>query len=178
MSPLAKIHPTKPKPRPPYISWRFDDFLNACLVCCRAATSAPELPKRENPELAEALGRLDEIGAQIARLVEFIATGYSSSVDEKLREFEIEKEHLEQKVAALRSEELAKSTPCDQIDWNDTKALKQNIRAVVKRITAHPKDRWFRVELFDGRSVSYRENRDEIVIESDEAAAAGTGIGN
>ena len=44
------------------------------------------------------------------------------------------------------------------------------------RITVHPKDRWFRVELFDGRSVSYREEGDEIVIESDEEAVAGAGV--
>ena len=100
----------------PYISWRFDDFLKACLICCRAATSAPELPKREKPDLSAALARLDEIETQIPRLVEFIATGFSASVDQRLRMLEVEKGELEDKVAALRSEQLAGSAKGDHID--------------------------------------------------------------
>ncbi len=56
---------------------------------------------------------------------------------------------------------------------------KQNIRAVVKQIIVHPAERWFRVELFDGRFVRYAEKGENVVIESNEEApaslVAGTG---
>jgi DNA invertase Pin-like site-specific DNA recombinase len=156
----------------PYISWRFDEFLNACLVCCRAATSAPAMPRRENPELTAALRELDEIEGQIPRLVEFIANGFSESVDQKLRELESRKKQVAKKIVELRTEEQAERIHKEEIDWADTERLKQNIRAVVKRITVHPKDRWFRVELFDGRSVLYREDGGDVVIESEEEAPA------
>ena len=101
----------------PYISWRFDDFLDACLVCCRAATSAPAIPKKENAELADALKQLDEVQTQIPRLVEFIATGFSESVDQKLRELETRKRHLEKVIQELKTEEHASDQQADQIDW-------------------------------------------------------------
>ena len=154
----------------PYISWRFDDFLNACLVCCRAATTATQIAKRENAELAAALRELDEIEVQIPRLIEFIAGGFSASVDEKLREMEARKVVVEKRIAELQTLEQAGAVRSDEIDWEDTQLLKENIRAVVKRITAHPKERWFRIDLFDGRAVSYREVGDEIEIESNEEA--------
>lgn len=152
----------------PYISWRFDDFLHACLVCCRAATAAPEISKRENVELAAALRELDEIEAQIPRMVEFIANGFSESVSQKLREMETRKKLLDKKITEIRTEEQAGKISNDEIDWEDSDNLKENIRAVVKRITVHPKDRWFTVELFDGRSVTYRETGKEFVVESNE----------
>ena len=161
----------------PYISWRFDEFLNAFLTCCRAATEVPQLPKRENPELLEALKRMDEIEAQIPRLVEYIATGFSESVDRKLRELEAEKSEVERRIVMLRSEEMAGAAKTDGIEWEDTERLKENIRAVVRRVTVHPEDRWFRVELFDGRFVRYAEEGEDVVIESNEAPPAGLGAG-
>jgi hypothetical protein len=159
----------------PYISWRFGEFLDACLLCCRAVTSAPPLPKRENPELAAALSELDGIEGQLPRLVDFIANGFSEAVDRKLRELEARKKELEKRITELRVEEQAGQVKADGIDWDDTERLKQNFRAVVKRITVHPADRWFRVELFDGRSVLYREEDGEVVIESEEAAPVPSG---
>lgn len=156
----------------PYISWRFDDFLNACLVCCRAATAAPTIPKRENAELAAALKELDEIETQIPRLVDFIASGFSESVDQKLREMESRKKRVEKKIAELRTEEQAGAILDEEINWEDTERLKENVRAVVKQITVHPQDRWFTVELFDGRSVTYREGKDDVEIVSNEPIAA------
>jgi DNA invertase Pin-like site-specific DNA recombinase len=159
----------------PYISWRFGEFLDACLMCCRAVTSAPALPKRENPELAAALSELDGIAGQLPRLVDFIANGFSEAVDRKLRELEARKKELEKRIGELRVEEQAGQVKADGIDWDDTERLKQNFRAVVRRITVHPADRWFRVELFDGRSVLYREENGEVVIESEEAAPGPSG---
>jgi len=152
----------------PYISWRFDDFLNACLACCRTATAAPEVPKRENLELAAALRELDEIEAQIPRMVAFIANGFSESVDLRLRELETRKKTLAKKITEIGAEEHAGKVSSDDIDWNDSERLKENIRSIVKRITVHPKDRRFTVDLFDGRSVSYREIGNEVEIESNE----------
>jgi hypothetical protein len=156
----------------PYISWRFGEFLRSCLMCCRAATSAPALPKRENPELAASLYELDAIEGQLPRLVEFIANGFSEAVDRKLRELEGRKKELEKRIAELRVEEQAGQVKSGEIDWDDTERLKQNFRAVVRRITVHPADRWFRVELFDGRSVLYREEGGAVVIESNEEPPA------
>jgi hypothetical protein len=154
----------------PYISWRFSDFMAALLVCCQAATTAPQLPKVENPELTTALKRLDEIDAQIPRLVEFIATGFSAAADEKLRSMEKERASLEVKAGGLQAEAHAGAVETDGIEWSDSDALKQNIRAVVKRILVHPAERWFRVELFDGRFVRYAEEGENVVIESNEEA--------
>jgi DNA invertase Pin-like site-specific DNA recombinase len=152
----------------PYISWKFADFLDACLICCRSATEAPVIPKNENTELAALLKEKYDVELQIPRLVEFIANGYSESVDQKLRELEIRKNQLEKKIQELKTEEYALAPQADEIDWEDSESLKDNIRSVVKRITAHPKDRWLTVELFDGRSVTYREEKDRIEITSDE----------
>lgn len=156
----------------PYISWRFSDFMAALLVCCQAATDAPQIPSIENPDLTASLKRLDEIDAQIPRLVEFIATGFSTAADEKLRTLEKERIGLEAKIGALRAEAHAGAVMTDGIEWSNSEALKQNIRAVVKRILVHPAERWFHVELFDGRFVRYAEEGENVVIESNEDAPA------
>ena len=118
--------------------------------------------------MAAALRELDEIEAQIPRMDEFIANGFSESVSQKLREMETRKKLLDKKITEIRTEEQAGKISNDEIDWEDSDNLKENIRAVVKRITVHPKDRWFTVELFDGRSVTYRETGKEFVVESNE----------
>jgi DNA invertase Pin-like site-specific DNA recombinase len=156
----------------PYISWRFTDFMSALLVCCQAVTEAPQLPEKEDPELEAAMKRLDEVEAQIPRLVDFIATGFSAAADQKLRTLEKERASLEAKIAVLQAEANAGAVETEGIDWSDTEALKQNIRAVVKQIVVHPAERWFRVELFDGRFVRYAEEGDEVLIESNENVQA------
>lgn len=158
----------------PYISWRFEEFLDACLSCCQAATSAPAPPREENAELACALKELDEIEAQIPRLVDFIAGGFSEAVERKLRELEARKTLLERKSEELRTEEHASRTSGEEIDWSDTERLKDNVRSVVRRIVVHPQDRWFRVELFDGRAVAYQEEGGSIEIVSDEPSPRAT----
>jgi len=98
-------------------------------------------------------------------------------VDRKLRELEAEKSEVERRIVMLRSEEMAGAAKTDGIEWDDTERLKENIRAVVRRVTVHPEDRWFRVELFDGRFVRYAEEGEDVVIESNEAPPAGLGAG-
>jgi DNA invertase Pin-like site-specific DNA recombinase len=151
----------------PYVSWRYENFMPALLACCKAATSAPHVAKRENPELVAALKRMDEVEVQIPRLVEFIATGFSASVDRKLRDLETEKTALEKQISMLRAEEAAGAVKTERVDWNDAEMLKQNIRAVVRRIMVHVDEKWFRVELFDGRHVTYEEGASEVSVEAD-----------
>jgi vacuolar-type H+-ATPase subunit I/STV1 len=153
----------------PYKTWQFEQFLNSLLTVCEAITTAPTVPYRQNPELLVALKRLDEVEAQIPRLVEFIATGFSASVDQKMRELEKEKAVLEKQIAEFRAEENAADLDLGRIDWRDTERLKENARAVIRRIDVHPVERWFKVTTFDNREVIYRDEGDEIEIVSSES---------
>ncbi|MCX6877424.1 MAG: hypothetical protein NTW21_26980 [Verrucomicrobia bacterium] len=45
--------------------------------------------------------------------------------------------------------------------------LKQNIRAVVRRIMVHPQEKWFRVEWFDGRHVTSEDGAAAAAVEAD-----------
>ena len=155
----------------PYVSWRFSHFMTALLTVCETATMAPPAPKHENAQLHAALKRLDEIETQIPRLVEFISEGFSASADQKLRALEKEKASLEKLVAELQSEEIALNVDLGEIDWQDTQKLKENARAVIRRIDVHPVERWFKVMMFDGREVLYREEGNEIEIVSSESTA-------
>ena len=155
----------------PYKTWQFEQFLKSLLTVCEAITTTPTVPRKQNPELLAALKRLDEVEVQIPRLVEFIASGFSTSVDQKMRDLEKEKAALEKTIAEFRMEENAADLDVSEIDWTDTQRLKENIRAVIRRIEVHPFDRWFKVTLFDGREVIYREAGDEIEIVSSESPA-------
>ena len=155
----------------PYKTWQFEQFLNSLLTVCEAITTAPTVPHRQNPELLVALKRLDEVEAQIPRLVEFIATGFSASVDQKMRELEKEKAVLEKQITEFRAEENAADLDLGRIDWRDTERLKENARAVIRRIDVHPVERWFKVTTFDNREVIYRDAGDEIEIMSSESPA-------
>jgi len=118
-----------------------------------------------------ALKRLDEVEAQIPRLVDFIASGFSASVDQKMRELEKEKAALEKRIAEFRAEENAAELDLGQIDWRDTERLKENARAVIRRIDVHPVERSFKVTTFDNREVIYRDEGDQIEIVSSESPA-------
>ena len=155
----------------PYKSWQFQGFMESLITVCEAVTTAPAVPHKQNPELLVALKRLDEVEAQIPRLVEFIASGFSASVDQKMRELEKEKAALEKLIAEFRAEENAADLDLGTIDWRDTERLKENIRAVVRRIDVHPYERWFKVVMFDSREVIYREAGEEIEIVSSESPA-------
>lgn len=155
----------------PYVSWRFDQFMDALLTVCEAATNAPAVPHKQNPQLVAALKRMDEIEAQVPRLVEFIATGFSASVDQKLRGLEKEKADLEKQLAELHNEESAAELDLQKVNWRDDTTLKETARAVIRRIDVHPVERWFKVTIFDGREVLYTEQSGEIEIVSNEAPA-------
>ena len=75
-------------------------------------------------------------------------------------------------VAKLQAEEKAANIDLGGIDWQDTERLKENARAVIKRIDVHPVERWFKVTMFDGREVRYSEDGDQIEIVSSENPAS------
>jgi DNA invertase Pin-like site-specific DNA recombinase len=155
----------------PYVSWRFDHFLAALLTVCEAATQAPPAPQKENAELLAALKRLEEVESQIPRLVEFISSGFSASVDQKLRDLEKEKATLEKLISELRVVNNASDIDLRKIDWRDTTRLKDNARAALRQIDVNPVERWFKVTTFDGREILYREDGEEIEIVSSESPA-------
>ena len=155
----------------PYKTWQFEQFLSSLLTVCEAITTAPTVPRKENPELLAALKRLDEIEGQLPRLVEFIAAGTSVAVEQKMRELEKEKTALEKLIGELRVVENAADLDLGRIDWRDTGRLKENARAVIRRIDVHPYERWFKVTTFDNREVIYRDEGDEIEIVSSESPA-------
>jgi DNA invertase Pin-like site-specific DNA recombinase len=155
----------------PYVSWKFEEFMPALLTVCEAATTAPPAPKNQNVELQNCLSRMDAIETQIPRLVEFISTGFSASVEQKLRELEKEKGDLEKRISELRLEEKASDIDLGKIDWRDTERLKENLRAALRRIDVNPVERWFKVTTFDGREIMYREDGEEIEIVSSESPA-------
>ncbi len=152
----------------PYVSWRFEEFMQALLAVCEAATTTPSVPHKQNAELLVALKRLDDVETQIPRLVAFIASGSSASVEQKLREFEKEKAALEKLITELQTEEKAAQVNLGEIDWRDTERLKENLRAVIRRIDVHPVERWFKVTIFDGREVLFKEDGARIEIVSTE----------
>ena len=154
----------------PRLSWHFRRFLDALLGACEAMTNCPPPAKKENHELEAALKRKDDIEVQIPRLVEFISTGFSASVEGKLRGLEKEKEDLEKEIAAMHVDHSAPNFDLAQIDWRDEAKLKDNARAIIERIDVHPKERWFIVKTFDGREVRYTEKDNEIEIISSESA--------
>lgn len=154
----------------PYISWNFDAFMKALLIACEAVTACPPPVKRENHELETALKRKDEIESQIPRLVEFIATGFSESVEGKLRGMEAEKAELERLIAGMQTDDSAPNLDLRHIDWRDTANFKENARAIIERIDVHPKERWFTVKTFDGREVRFTEENDTIDVISSEGA--------
>ena len=154
----------------PYISWKFDDFLKSLLLVCEAVTTCPPPAKKENHELEAALKRKDEIESQIPRLVEFIATGFSASVEEKLRGLETEKAEVERLISGMQIDDSAPNLDLRHIDWRDTTKFKENARAIIERIDVHPKDRWFTVKTFDGREARYTEDGDAIDVVSSEGS--------
>jgi DNA invertase Pin-like site-specific DNA recombinase len=164
VDPASRIEST------PRLSWHYGRFLATLLSACKEITNCPPPTKKENQEFEAALKRKDEIESQIPRLVEFIATGFSASVEEKLRGLEIEKADVEKQIATMQIENSAPNLDLARIDWKDTSKLKENARAVIERIDVHLKERWFTVKTFDGREVRYAEQDNSFGIISNESA--------
>lgn len=151
-----------------YCAWQYDDFLSAFLTVCEKAALEPQ--NKNNPDdgrLELARMELDEAEKQISRLVEFVAKGASASVETKLREVELSKAGLQTKIRDLESSKLAKPSDVSKINWTDRDALRDNLRATVKRITVNSLKKSFQAEFLDGRKYSFEVKDGQAVIHSD-----------
>jgi DNA invertase Pin-like site-specific DNA recombinase len=150
-----------------YVTWQYDDFLSVFLfVCQKAALQKPERADDGVGKLNIARMELDEIAKQIARLVDFLATGQSTGVETRLREMEQRKLALQRQINDLENTRAAKPTDVSKVNWKDSAALRENLRATVKRITVDAGARSFHAEFLDGRVYTFKQEDEEVVIES------------
>jgi DNA invertase Pin-like site-specific DNA recombinase len=141
----------------PYHAWKYDEFLALFLLICQQAALAPK--NKIEPETAKldiARSELDEVEKQISRLVDFLIRGESASVEGKLREMEIKKLELAARVKELENEVQAKPADPAKINWKDRAALKENLRATVRRITVDPAVKSFQATFLDGREYALK----------------------
>lgn len=157
-----------------YSAWQYDEFLGLFLLICQNAALQPQRrDERDGGKLDLARMELEDTKKQITRLVDYLARGQSGAVETKLRELETRKVEQENVVKDLESDLLAKPTDLSKIDWKDTKALRENLRATVKRITVDSKKKWFRSEFLDSRfyELAVGKNGMATITTSDSAAA-------
>lgn len=159
--------------RTEYVTWQYDDFLASFLTVCReAALSKPPTVEKDDSRLVMAKTQLDDTQAQIGRLVEYLAKGTASaSVDVKLRELELEKAAVERQIVDLENESAAKPASPSTVNWKDHDALRENLRATVKRITVDAKGRSFEAQFLDGRSYSFKRDGSGVTITTPDAPA-------
>jgi hypothetical protein len=91
---------------------------------------------------------------QIKNLVKSLARGGSLAIEAELRELEAKRVKLQSSITDLESEVLAKPTSPSKVNWKDSAALRENLRATVKRITVDAAKKSFRAEFLDGRTYS------------------------
>jgi hypothetical protein len=148
-----------------YRSWQYDDFLASFLtVCHKVALQKPPTVEQANGELALKRMELAEVEKQIGRLVDFLAQGSSGAVETKLREVELKKIELQHQVAELENEAAAKPMDSAKVNWKDSNALRDNLRATVKRITVDAKARAFKAEFLDGRVYEFKRDGETVTI--------------
>jgi DNA invertase Pin-like site-specific DNA recombinase len=148
--PVAAFHQ-----QAPYRAWQYDEFLALFLLVCQNAALAPQ--QRDAPDS----GRLDlarmelaDTEKQIKNLVKSLARGGSLAIEAELRELEAKRVKLQSSITDLESEVLAKPTSPSKVNWKDSAALRENLRATVKRITVDAAKKSFRAEFLDGRTYS------------------------
>ena len=107
---------------------------------------------------------LDETNKQVVRLVNFLASGASASVETKLREIERQKQELQARVNELENETAAKPADIAKIDWKDSLRLRDNLRATIKRMTVDAASKSFCAEFLDGRAYDFELKGDEVTI--------------
>jgi hypothetical protein len=148
-----------------YCTWQYDDFLASFLTLCQKAALA-KAPKiaTDSGELAAVKMDLAETEKQIERLVDFLARGTSGAVEAKLREAETRKAELQTAIAELESKAASKPMQVSKVNWRDNAALRDNLRATVKRITIDAKARSFKAEFLDGRTYSFKQDGDNVTI--------------
>jgi len=135
-----------------YRVWQYDDFLGLFLYICQNAALQPQRRnEQDSGKLDLAKMELEDTKKQIARLVDYLMRGQSGAVESKLREMEALKLAQENSLRDLESEELSKPTDLAKVNWNDEKALRENLRATVKRIEVDAGRKSFHAEFLDGR---------------------------
>lgn len=150
-----------------YCTWPYDDFLASFLTLCqKAALAKPPKAGKQNGELAVKQMELVEVEKQIERLVDFLARGTSGAVETKLREAEDRKSELQHQIADLENQAAANPRELSKVDWQDNAALRDNLRATVKRITIDPRPRRFKAEFLDGRTYEFKQDADSVTISS------------
>lgn len=152
-----------------YTAWPYSDFLARFLTVCQKAALEKAAPiEKSNGELAVKRMDLAECEKQVSRLVDFLTRGGAASVETKLREAEATKAELKKRIAELESETIAKPADVSKVDWTDHDALRENLRATVKRITIDAKAKYFKAEFFDGRVYEYQQIGDRVKISTPE----------
>lgn len=148
-----------------YTTWQYDRFLESFLTLChKAALAKPASITASNGELASAKMDLETAEQKIGRLVDFLANGTSAGVESKLVKLEADKAALQSKIADLESATIAAPKQVSKVDWQDSAALRENLRATVKRITVDNSAKSFKAEFFDGRTYTFKQDDDKVTI--------------
>ncbi|HOC57320.1 MAG TPA: recombinase family protein [Verrucomicrobiota bacterium] len=148
--------------RAKYITWRYDKFLKDFLAAChKAALKVPEENKHKGA-LAVAKMELGDVEKQVSRLVEVLSHGALSDVEAKVRQLVAKKQELQRTIANFENETSAAPKSVKEVDWKDTKSLRENLLATVKRITIDAKERYFKAEFLDGRTYEFQHKGDEV----------------
>jgi DNA invertase Pin-like site-specific DNA recombinase len=139
--------------RAKYITWRYDEFLALFLLVCQQAALQPAQKDEPNGgKLDLARMELADTEKQIARCADFILKGASPAIEARMRELEAQRGKLQTSITDLESEVLAKPTSPSKVNWKDSAALRENLRATVKRITVDAAKKSFKAEFLDGRT--------------------------
>lgn len=155
-----------------YCSWPYDDFLESFIgVCQHAALQKPPQPKGQvSGKLNLAKMELSDVESQISRLIDVLSRGHSTAIETKLRELEAEKTRLQSNIDSFQIETSAKPIEVSKVDWQDSAALRENLRATVKRIGVDAQKRSFICEFFDGRICDFKTNGDRVTITNRKAS--------
>ncbi len=148
-----------------YAAWPYDDFLVQFIFVCQKAAlqKAPGMSKSDG-KLAVKRMELAELQKQIDRLVDFLSRGASASVEKALRDAEEKKANSQSEISELEGEKFAAPKDIATVDWMDRNALRENLRATVKRITVNAKAREFRAEFFNGLTYECKPDGDSMEI--------------
>jgi DNA invertase Pin-like site-specific DNA recombinase len=152
-----------------YESWNYDDFLNSFVWLCHvAALEKQTVDEKGTDGLALKREELAAVEKKITQVVEYLAEGRPNypAIGAKLDSLHEEKRELERQIADAENAIAARPADLAEIDWDDREALRENLRAAVKRITVDCKKRWFKVEFLNGRAYTYREEDGKVVITS------------
>ena len=146
-------------------TWRYEDFRATFLcVCQQAALNRHHIKPVTNPEVSRLKSELVELEAGINNLLEFLMKHGSAGVETKLREAEAKKTVLESRIRDLQVDATANTRHPADLDWSDDTQLRDNLRAVVKRITVDLDSHSFVAEFHDGRTYTVTADKGQVTI--------------